>query len=175
MTSTKDTSRHTKDRLMSIVRREPQTPAWQPEAAWPDDRVERIFRHLMRDVLGTSMLERFGRDGETNLLHLEEFVEDGTLVIRAELPGVDPEKDVELTLRDGVLDLQAHREERSREELPGGYRSEFHYGSFRRSVRLPEGTTEDDIKASYKDGILEVRIPMKGDATPPTPIAIDRG
>lgn len=173
MTTAKDATRHTKDKLMSIVRRDPQTPAWKPETAWPDDRVERIFRDMVRDVFGGSMFDRFGTEGMVNPLHLEEFVEDGAFVIRAEMPGVDPDKDIELTVRDGVLDLRAHREERSREDLPGGYRSEFRYGSFRRSVRLPDGVTEDEIKASYKDGILDVRIPMKEDVNPPTPIAID--
>jgi HSP20 family protein len=62
--------------------------------------------------------------------------------------------------------LQAKREEVTEEERPGGYRSEFRYGEFQRSVRLPQGTTEADVKASYKDGILEVRIPVPKSETP---------
>jgi HSP20 family protein len=104
----------------------------------------------------------------------EEGVEDDTCVIRAELPGVDPDKDVEISVADGILHLHAEREERTEEELPSGYRSEFHYGSLERSIRLPEGVTEADIKASYKDGILEVRVPAPKPATKPsTKIAIE--
>ena len=74
-------------------------------------------------------------------MKVEEFVEDGTYVIRAEIPGIDPDKDVDITVADGILHLTATREERSEEERPEGYRTEFHYGSLRRSIRLPEGAS----------------------------------
>ena len=93
-------------------------------------------------------------------MHVEEFVDDATWVIRAELPGIDPEKDVEIEVSDGVLLIRAHRAERTEEERPSGYHSEFRYGSFERRIRLPEGATEADVKASYKDGILEIRVPV---------------
>ena len=91
---------HIEDKLTSIVGRDPQTPAWNPESAWPDDRVGRIFRDMARDVLGGSKLEIFGDETEAAPLHPEEFVADGTFVIRVEMPGVDPDKDVQLTVRD---------------------------------------------------------------------------
>ena len=81
-------------------------------------------------------------------------------MIRAELPGIDPDKDVEITVADGVLRLAAKREEHSEESRPDSYHSEFRYGSFERHLRLPAGAREADVKASYKDGILEVRVPM---------------
>jgi HSP20 family protein len=93
-------------------------------------------------------------------LRVEEFVEGSTLVVRAELPGIDPDKDVELTITDGVLQVRAHREEKSEHKGKDAYRSEFRYGSFVRSFALPEGMNEDDVVASYRDGILEVRIPV---------------
>jgi HSP20 family protein len=98
--------------------------------------------------------------GEASWLRVEEFLEGDTLVVRGEMPGIDPEKDVELTISEGVLTIRAHREERSEQKAKDGYRSEFHYGSFVRSVPLPAGTEEEDVKASYSDGILEVRIPL---------------
>lgn len=58
----------------------------------------------------------------------------------------------------------AEREERTEEKRPEGYCSEFHYGSFARKIRLPEGATEADVSATYKDGILEVRVPAPKDA-----------
>lgn len=96
-------------------------------------------------------------------IRVEEFVDDKTLVIRAEMPGVDPEKDVEVSISDGVLHISAERQEKEEKKDKKDkyrYRSEFRYGSFTRNVQLPEGVSEEDIKASYKDGVLEVRTPL---------------
>ena len=109
-------------------------------------------------------------------LRVEEYVEDGACVIRAELRGIDPAKDVQVEISDGVLHMRAHREERSEENRPGEYRSEFRYGTFERRIPLPEGATESDVKASYKDGILEVRVPVaKIDPAPATRVPVEYG
>ena len=92
------------------------------------------------------------------LIRVEEFHEDGTLVVRADLPGIDPEKDVELTVADGMLRIEAERREEEKKEDKGYLRQELHYGSLARTLPLPEGVTESDIKATYKAGILEIRI-----------------
>ena len=146
---------------------------WPTELTNAEDRADRLFRDMVRDFFtGGAFLDRF-TSGSMNPLHLEEFLQDGTCVIRAELPGIDPDKDVEISVTNGVLNLQAHREERTDEERPDGYRSEFRYGSFQRTVRLPDGATEKDVKASYKDGILEVRVPVEASPKPQTRIPID--
>jgi HSP20 family protein len=156
---------------MSIIKRATGTP--QPLLDWPDERFDRTFRDMFRDFfVGSAVLERLA-EGVTKPLHLEEFVEDGTCVIRAELPGIDPAKDVEITLQDGVLHLKGERTERKEEERPEGYRSEFRYGGFYRAIRLPEGSTEADVKATYKDGILEVRVPMATTPSTATRIAVE--
>jgi HSP20 family protein len=98
-------------------------------------------------------------------IKVEEEIHDGALVVRAELPGIDPDKDVEVVVRDGLLTIAAERSREAREEGEGTFRSEFHYGSFTRTLQLPEGITPDDVTASYADGILEVRVPMPA----PTP------
>lgn len=95
-------------------------------------------------------------------LRVEEFEKDHQYVIRAEAPGIDPDKDVELTISDGTLRLMVHRQKESKVSDAQRYRSEFHYGSFTRTIALPAATTDDNIKATYVDGILEVRIPMNG-------------
>jgi HSP20 family protein len=66
---------------------------------------------------------------------------------------------------------------RSTRKQPDGYRSEFHYGRLARSIRLPEGATEAEVTASYKDGILEVRVPAPKAVGAPkeTKIPIARG
>lgn len=94
-----------------------------------------------------------------NLIKVDEFHENGTLVVRAELPGIDPDEDVELTVTDGMLHIEAERREEEETEDKGYVRRELRYGSFSRSLPLPEGATEADITATYKDGILEIRVP----------------
>ena len=97
------------------------------------------------------------RTGFPHSMRIEEYSHDGDFVIRAELPGIDPEKDVEITVSDGMLTIEGKREERH----GSGQRSEFYYGRFMRTLTLPAGAGEDNIKASYRDGILEVHIPFK--------------
>ena len=92
-------------------------------------------------------------------MRVEEFSEDHEMVIRAELPGIDPDRDVEVTTSGGFVKIHAHREEKSEHTEKSGYRSEFRYGEFEREVALPDGVESKDVKATYKDGILEVRIP----------------
>jgi HSP20 family protein len=105
------------------------------------------------------LFESFFSAGPESRMRLEQYDDEGTLVIRAEMPGVDPDEDVDISVHDGVLTISAEREERTEDKGEGTYRSEFHYGSFTRSVRLPRGVDEDDVTADYADGILEVRVP----------------
>jgi HSP20 family protein len=93
-------------------------------------------------------------------MRIEEEMQDGMLVIRAELPGIDPEKDVEIDVTDDRLAIRAERRSEETESKEGVVRSEFRYGSLSRIVALPRDTKIDDITAAYKDGILEVRVPM---------------
>jgi HSP20 family protein len=93
-------------------------------------------------------------------LKLEEFEDEGTHVVRAEMPGIDPEKDVDITIGDGRLHIHAERRAEKTTDDKSGYKSEFQYGSFERTMRMPPGATESDVTASYKDGILEVRVPI---------------
>jgi HSP20 family protein len=93
--------------------------------------------------------------GLAPFVRVEDFVDEGTYVIRAELPGVDPDKDIQLEVTRDTLTIRGERREEQKEKN----RREFHYGSFYRSIDLPHGVKAEDIKASYTDGVLEVRIP----------------
>lgn len=106
------------------------------------------------------LLRAFADDDADALMRVEEFRENGTLVIKAEMPGLDPDKDVDVSVSDHRLHIRAERREETTSEDKQAYRSEFRYGSYARTMELPPGATEDDVKASYKDGILEIRIPM---------------
>ena len=99
-------------------------------------------------------------------LRVEEVLDEGTLVVRAELPGIDPDKDVDISVANGVLRIRAERQEKSEEKKKDSYRSEFRYGSFARSISLPAGATESDVSASYTDGVLEIRVPVGKDEGP---------
>lgn len=90
-------------------------------------------------------------------MRVEDYVTDGHYVLRAELPGIDPEKDVEVTVAEGVLSIKAERQEEKADKT----RSEFRYGSFHRQVTLPAGADEEHVAASYTNGILEVTIDLK--------------
>ncbi|KUO17697.1 Hsp20/alpha crystallin family protein [Streptomyces dysideae] len=89
-------------------------------------------------------------------IRIEEHLTDGTFVLRAELPGIDPDKDVEITVTEGVLTLTAERTEETKEK----HHSEFRYGTFARSVQLPSGAKGEEATADYKDGVLTITVPV---------------
>jgi HSP20 family molecular chaperone IbpA len=88
---------------------------------------------------------------------VEEMAQDDHYVIRAELPGLDPEKDIEVTVEGRTLTIHAER----RHEEGGPYRSEFRYGSLTRLVRLPARVDAKDVTARYEKGVLEVSVPVR--------------
>jgi HSP20 family protein len=114
-----------------------------------------------RDPFGGWLFDwpEFFRGFEPGRLHVEEFIDDGTLVIRVELPGIDPDKDLEVTVSEGALHIRAARRQEKTVEDKQQYRSELRYGAFSRVLPLPVGTSEQDITATYTAGILEVRVP----------------
>jgi HSP20 family molecular chaperone IbpA len=86
---------------------------------------------------------------------VEEVARDNRYLIRAELPGLDPEKDIEVTVDGATLTIHAER----RQEDSGPHRSEFRYGSLTRLVRLPVTVDAKDVTARYERGVLEVSVP----------------
>lgn len=109
----------------------------------------------------------FDADWETSPIRVEEFIDGDSMVVKAEMPDLDPEKDVEISIADGLLHIQAERREEIEHQGKDGFRSEFRYGSFFRDIPLPTGAKESDVKAEYRDGVLTVRVPVpKRNATP---------
>jgi HSP20 family protein len=108
------------------------------------------------------------RPFDGNVMRLEDELKDGSYELRS---GIDPAKDVDITVRDGQLTIKAERTEKK--ESNG--RSEFAYGSFVRSVSLPPGSNEDDIKASYDKGILTVSVPVADTKPVEKHVAIESG
>lgn len=93
---------------------------------------------------------------DTPMLRLEDEMTDDTYRVRAEVPGVDPIEDIEVTVCDGQLTIKAQRAQST--ESNG--HSEFVYGTFTRTVALPASADEDDISAAYDRGILTVSVPL---------------
>lgn len=135
----------------------PETTPAVRSSDW-GDMFDRWLGELPRPRLWPDLRRSFGE--AMDLMKVEEFTDGDAVVVRAEMPGIDPDKDVHITVTDHTLRLEAERREEKRSEEKGRHRSEFHYGSFVRTVSLPVGASDDDVKATYKDGILEVRIPV---------------
>ncbi|MGW7681604.1 Hsp20/alpha crystallin family protein [Kribbella sp. NPDC054772] len=102
-------------------------------------------------------------------VRIEEFADDDKYVVRAELPGLDPGKDIKVEIANGMLTISATRHE---EEHDGGH-SEFHYGTLTRRVLLPDGADEQNVVAKYTAGILEVTVPIVAKAAEARTIAIE--
>ena len=90
---------------------------------------------------------------------------ENELALAFDLPGV-PEDKIAVELNDNVLTVAGERERTQEHSTERFYRFERRYGQFARSVALPAGVKEDDIKADYKDGVLEVRVPKPEEQKP---------
>ncbi len=95
------------------------------------------------------------------------FEHEGNIVLKAELPGIDP-KDVDIRVENNVLTLRGERKFESESEVK---REDYHrveraYGSFSRSFTLPNVVDTGKIKAESKDGVLKVTLPQKAEAKP---------
>ena len=88
---------------------------------------------------------------------VDVLTKDADLVIRAELPGLKQE-DVDITLQNGLLTISGEHKVEEEQERANYHVKERRYGSFRRSMTLPEGTDESKVHARFLDGVLEVRV-----------------
>jgi HSP20 family protein len=122
-----------------------------------------ILRRVGVDV--PEPVRRFLEGDLDTWLRVEEYRDAGSLVVKAEVPGIDPDKDVDITLIGNQLQINVRHEERSEHKGKEGYRSEFRYGSFSRTVTLPAPVEQNDVDASYTDGVLEIRVPIPDEAT----------
>lgn len=134
--------------------------------------MDRLFDGFWRAPFGIAPQE-IGRRGERALSRgqgsgssadafwmpaVELHEHDGDLVVRADLPGLE-EDDVQVEVIDDVLTIQGERVQDCETSHEGLYRSECRYGSFFRSIPLPEGVDPNAIEASFENGVLEVRMP----------------
>lgn len=96
--------------------------------------------------------------------------EKDKFVINADIPGVNP-KDIEVSMENGMLTIKGERENEEKDEKNGYRRAECSYGSFYRRFSLPDTADSNNIKATGKDGVLEIVV-AKREATKPRKIAV---
>lgn len=103
---------------------------------------------------------------------LECYTQDGRMIVRVDLPGVDP-KDVDVTLQGNQLTIKGERKAAYQGEEGSAYR-EVWYGAFERTVTVPEGVAPDRVRAAFTNGVLEVSLPLPPGLAPhKVPIAIE--
>lgn len=135
--------------------------------------MESFLRHGGLEI--PDPVRRFLKGEAESGLRIEQYSDGNTLVIRTDVPGIDPEKDVDLTVSDDVLTIEARREEPAHESEPS-YRSEIRYGTTVRRVPLPRSADHDSIEATYLDGVLEIRVQLPNQAgTASTKVRVSRG
>ena len=99
---------------------------------------------------------------------------EGQLQVHAELPGLKPE-DVTVEINNDNLIIRGERKYEREHQIGRAYRSERQYGQFYREIALPEGTNTDQTKANFRDGILEISIPVPQQASTTRQIPISTG
>jgi len=113
---------------------------------------------------GTELRARIERcfdaaDWSHGRLWVEQYLDGDDMVLRAVLPNIDPDEDVEIYLGDGIVHIEAHCDKTWQNR--GSYRSKFSCGSFARNIAVPPGVDEGSLKATYADEVLEIRIPVE--------------
>jgi HSP20 family protein len=136
--------------------------------------MNRMFDEVLGDVARRSSGRQQGEAPTRWAPVLDVLQEDGDIVVRAELPGVKPE-DVDITLHNGVLTISGERKAEEQREGSGYYVRERRYGSFRRSMTLPQGVDDSSISARFDGGVLEVRVSGAAAVQEPKRIQIEAG
>jgi HSP20 family protein len=128
--------------------------------ASPFSLMRRFSEDVDRMFSGGFGLDEFGnREFESWTPAIEVRERDGQLVVHAELPGLNKD-DVKVEVTPAGLIVQGERKREQDEERGGIYRSERSYGSFYRSIPLPEGANVEQAKAQFNNGVLEVTVPI---------------
>ncbi len=132
---------------MAVVR-------WEPfrELAALQSEMSRFMNQLGGGTTGGN-----GPSSSTWLPAVDVWETDNELVLSFDLPGIAEDK-IAVELDDNVLTVSGERERSQEETGDRFYRYERRFGTFSRSVTLPQGVREDTIKADYRDGVLEIRV-----------------
>jgi HSP20 family protein len=144
---------------MAIVR-------WEPfrDLLSLQDRMNRMFDESFRGARGAASEEDWALGGSWAPA-VDIYEQDGNIVLKAELPGVDA-KNVDIRLENNVLTLRGERKLDNEVKKENYHRVERSYGSFTRSFTLPTVVDQEKIKADYSDGVLRLTLPKREEAKP---------
>jgi len=142
---------------MAIVRWEPFRDVFSTQ-----DRFNRLFNQTLSQMFG----EENGKLGTWSPA-VDVFETDQNLVVKAELPGIDP-KDVEIRVENNTLFLQGQRKFENEVKEENYHRIERSYGSFTRTFALPGSIDAEKVSADYKSGVLTLTLPKREEAKPKT-------
>ncbi len=151
-----------KTRDKDIITKEAKS---EHEVMHPFEEMDRMFDALFHRGWLRSFPEVFPdwrlfgeRDFDLRAPRVDMIDREKEILLRAELPGVE-KKDLEVNLRGNTVTIKGKTRHKEEERKDDYYRSEIRHGSFSRTIDLPEGVAEEDVKADFKDGVLEVRLP----------------
>jgi HSP20 family protein len=131
---------------------------------WEPFREIATLQHEMSRLMNT-FAGGNGDSGRGWVPAVDAWETDGEVVYALDLPGI-PEQEISVELEDGALTVSAERRRTNEVSEDRLYRYERRFGSFSRTLGLPQGVTEDQIRAEYKDGVLEIRVAKPEEAKP---------
>jgi HSP20 family protein len=133
---------------------------WRPmrELETIRQRMDDMFGRLTREFFGPGWRERPSGEAAAWTPAIECQVANGNLVVKADLPGIDP-KDVTISAVGNQLTIEGERKRDTKGEGKEYVYDEMPYGKFSRTLMLPEGVEADKVKADYKNGVLEITVP----------------
>jgi HSP20 family protein len=121
------------------------------------DEMDRLWEHFFGEL---PTLEPVRREWAPSLDVSET---KNNIVVKAEVPGLEP-KDIDISLTGGVLTIKGEKKQEKEEKDENYHRIERSYGTFTRSVRVPQEVQSDKIEATYKDGVLKITLPKSEEA-----------
>ncbi len=129
---------------------------WRP--ARELETFERRISDLFERFFGPWERERFFWSTDSWAPAIESKVENGNLLVKADLPGIDP-KEVSISVLGNQLTIEGERKREEKKEEKDYFYQEVSYGKFSRTIPLPDGVDADKVKANYKNGVLEITLP----------------
>lgn len=120
------------------------------------DAFERAFEHWPEGFVWPM----FGWRGDEGVLWVDEYREAGALVVRADVPGIDPDRDVNVTVSEGVMHIEVERHEPDGEGRTYLRHEVAHPRHLVRDLTLPEGADGGSMQATYDNGVLEIRLSL---------------
>ncbi len=129
------------------------------------DRFRREIDRIFDEFFSSERFPALGVQEGVGFPLLDVYDAGDKIVVKAELPGVDKD-DIELVVKDNELIIKGEKKKEEEIKEDNYYYSERSFGSFVRSIRLPVEIKADEVKAKFKNGVLEIELPKVEEARP---------